>query len=260
MNSPRFTADTIRDYLDRQLGPNEERVFEEAMLEDAELLAEVRAEMAMRRGAAVIARPVREQAPVASAANDAPAETAAAPSTVVPLRARSTEPANIAARRPWLGYAAAAAVAMFAIVPTVMLMMNRADQAELVARVQARLDQEGRQASYALPAAYVQDVSVPGTTQPEPIHIRLPKDIPNIVLELPDGGSSLERRMVLRNEDGSGAPVELHGVRAVGSDALGFEVASGVLRPGRYAAEIGHLEDGKWVPDRRFMISIERPN
>lgn len=50
MATPHITAELIRDYLDRHLGPADEQALEEAMLADPTLAEQVRAEMALRRG------------------------------------------------------------------------------------------------------------------------------------------------------------------------------------------------------------------
>ena len=45
-----ITAELIRDYLDRHLGPADEQALEEAMLVDPSIAEQIRAEMALRRG------------------------------------------------------------------------------------------------------------------------------------------------------------------------------------------------------------------
>jgi hypothetical protein len=67
-DSIKISSRMVREYVDRELGPQEERLFEERMLEDEQLLAQVQSELALRRGLAIIAR----QDTAASVARDAP--------------------------------------------------------------------------------------------------------------------------------------------------------------------------------------------
>lgn len=69
----KISSRMVREYVDRELGPQEERLFEEHMLEDEQLLAQVQSELALRRGLAVIAKQDRQ----AKEARDATAKSAA---------------------------------------------------------------------------------------------------------------------------------------------------------------------------------------
>jgi hypothetical protein len=244
-NPNTFDADTIRDYLDRHLDAEAEQRFEEAMIADPELAEQVRAEQALRRGFRELALREKSQPGVATAvAASGPARQA------------------WSRRRRWLSMAAAAALMVMALVPTVVLIQNRQDQADMEARIAARIEASGAQASYALPASLTMTEPDPTATEPaadEPVRIRLPEGVRDVVLELPTGDLATPRRMILQRQGdryfrfaSAGAPVE-------DAQALGFRMASDQVPPGRYQITVERASDAGWVTDRQFELTIDAP-
>jgi hypothetical protein len=243
MNEKRFDSDTIRDYLDRHLDAQAEQAFEEAMIADPDLAEEVRAEQALRRGFHELARRDKAQ-----------------PGVVTAIGAGQPRRQAWSRSRRWLPMAAVAALFAFAVVPTLVLLQNRQDQAGMEARIAARIEASGQLAAYALPASLTTTEPDPAASAAdEPVRIRLPEGVRDVVLELPTGDLATPRRMILERAGDPNFRFASTGAPVADAQALGFRMASDQVPPGRYQITVQRHSGAGWVTDRQFELTIDAP-
>lgn len=241
-----YGSETIRAYLDRHLDAATEQALEEALIMDPELADEVQAEAALRRGFAELKRRESEARP----RDNVHAIGAAA--------ARRDQRAVRAATPRFVRYAAAAALFGLAAIPSWLALQSQRQQADLEARLTARIEASGERAAYALPASFAAPSSTPASAAADaPVRLRLPENVREVSLELPSSDASAPTRLQLAPLAQPDAQITLAGVPVGGEGAIGFRIGSERLLPGRYKVTVERQQDGDWVADREFTLNID---